>query len=150
MVKTYSTKASDIKREWHVIDASDKVLGKLATQVASLIMGKHKPIFCRHLDVGDFVVVINAEKVRVTGNKAKQKLYYRHTGYPGGLKSVSLEKMMQTHPTRVIEHAVKGMLPHNRLHAGRMKRLKVYAGDTHPHQGQITATSVEAAEKSIE
>ncbi len=142
MVKTYSTKASDIKREWHVIDASDKVLGKLATQVASLIMGKHKPIFCRHLDVGDFVVVINAEKVRVTGNKAKQKLYYRHSGYPGGLKSISLERMMQTHPTRVIEHAVKGMLPHNRLEARMMKRLRVYAGDTHPYQGQTKATPV--------
>ncbi|MFC1933510.1 50S ribosomal protein L13, partial [Chloroflexota bacterium] len=111
-MKTYSTKAADIKREWHVIDASDKVLGRLATQIASLLMGKHKPIFSRHLDMGDFVVVINAEKVQVTGNKAKQKLYYRHSGYPGGLKSTSFERMMETHPTRVIEYAVKGMLPH--------------------------------------
>ena len=149
-MKTYSTKASDIKREWYVVDASGEVLGRLSTRVAGLLMGKHKPLFCRNLDVGDFVVVINADKIRVTGNKAKQKLYHRHSGYPGGLKSISLEKMMQTHPTRVIEHAVKGMLPHNKLNAGRMKRLKVYAGDTHPHQGQITATSVEAAEKSIE
>src|SRR3972149_2634941 len=101
MMKTYSTKASDIKREWHVIDASDKILGRVATQAASLLMGKHKPIFCHHLDTGDYVVVINAEKVRVTGNKAKQKFYYRHSGYPGGLKSVSLEKMLRTHPTRV-------------------------------------------------
>ena len=108
MLKTYSTKASDIKREWHIIDASDKILGRIATQIASLLMGKHKPIFCRHLDIGDFVVVINADKVRVTGNKAKQKVYYRHTGYPGGLKSITFEKLMQTHPTRVIEHAVKG------------------------------------------
>jgi len=146
MVKTYSTKASDIKREWHVIDASDKVLGKIATQVASLIMGKHKPIFCRYLDVGDFVVVINAEKVRVTGNKAKQKLYYRHSGYPGGLKSVSLEKMLETHPTRVIEHAVKGMLPHTRLGAKMMKKLRVYAGDAHPYGGQIKATLTKAKE----
>jgi len=113
-VKTYSVKKSDIKRQWHVIDASDKVLGRLATQVASLLMGKHKPMFSRHLDTGDFVVVINADKVRLTGNKARQKVYYRHSGYPGGLKSVSFEEMMQTHPTRVIEHAVKGMLPHNR------------------------------------
>jgi len=147
MLKTYSTKASDIKREWHIVDASDKVLGRLATQVASLLMGKHKPIFCRHLDIGDFVVVVNAENVRVTGNKAKQKLYYRHSGYPGGFKSVSLEKMMETHPTRVIEHAVKGMLPHNRLQAKMMKRLRVYAGDTHPYQGQIKATSVKAEEE---
>ena len=106
-MKTYSAKASDIKREWHVMDASDKVLGRFATQVASLLMGKHKPMFSPNLDTGDFVVVINAAKIKVTGNKAKQKLYYRHSGYPGGLKSVSLEKMMQTHPTRVIEHAVK-------------------------------------------
>jgi len=142
-MKTYSTKASDIKREWHVIDASDKVLGKLATQVAGLLMGKHKPIFSRHLDTGDFVVVINADKVRVTGNKAKQKLYYRHSGYPGGLKSISLDKMMQTNPTRVIEHAVKGMLPHTRLGASMVKKLKVYVGDTHPHQAQTKATSGE-------
>ncbi len=147
MMKTYSTKASDIKREWHIIDASDKVLGKLATQIANLLMGKHKPIFCRHLDTGDFVVVINAEQVRVTGNKAKQKLYYRHSGYPGGLKSISFEKMMQTHPTRVIEHAVKGMLPHNRLGASIRKKLKVYAGDTHPHLAQTKAASTEVITK---
>ena len=146
MMKTYSTKASDIKREWHIIDASGKVLGRLATQVASLLMGKHKPIFSRHLDTGDFVVVINAEKVRVTGNKAKQKLYYRHSGYPGGIKSISLERMMETYPTRVIEHAVKGMLPHNRLEARMMKRLRVHVGDTHPYQGQIKATSVKVEE----
>ena len=142
-MKTYSTKASDIKREWHVIDASDKVLGRLATQVASLLMGKHKPIFSRNLDTGDFVVVINADKIRVTGNKAKQKLYYRHSGYPGGLKTISLEKMMQTNPTRVIEHAVKGMLPHNRLGASILKKLRVYAGDTHPHLAQTRASSTE-------
>jgi large subunit ribosomal protein L13 len=140
-MKTYSTKPSEIEREWHVIDASDKVLGRLATQVANLLMGKHKPIFCRNLDTGDFVVIINADKIRVTGNKAKQKLYYRHSGYPGGLKSISLEKMMQTHPTRVIEHAVKGMLPHNRLGAKIAKKLKVYTGDTHPHLAQTKATA---------
>jgi large subunit ribosomal protein L13 len=146
MLKTYSTKASEIKREWHLIDASDKVLGRLATQIAGLLMGKHKPIFCRHLDTGDYVVVINAEKIRVTGNKAKQKLYYRHSGYPGGLKSVSLERMMQTHPTRVIEYAVKGMLPQNRLRAKMMTRLRVHVGDVHPYQGQIKDTSVKTEE----
>ena len=144
MTKTYSIKASDIERKWHVIDASDEVLGRLATRIAGLLMGKHKPMFCRNLDVGDFVVVINADKVRVTGNKAKQKMYYRHSGYPGGLKSVSLEKMMQTHPNRVIEHAVKGMLPRNKLSAGMMKRLKVYSGDSHPHVGQVGSTVADA------
>jgi large subunit ribosomal protein L13 len=140
-MKTYSTKPSEIKREWHVIDASDKVLGRLATHVANLLMGKRKPIFSRNLDTGDFVVIINAEKVHVTGNKAKQKLYYRHSGYPGGLKSISLEKMMQTNPARVIEHAVKGMLPHNRLGAKMVKKLKVYTGDIHPHLAQTKATA---------
>ena len=140
-MKTYITKPTEIEREWHVIDASDKVLGRLATQVANLLMGKHKPIFSRNLDTGDFVVIINAEKVRTTGNKTKQKLYYRHSGYPGGLKSISLEKMMQTNPTRVIEHVVKGMLPHNRLGAKIMKKLKVYTGDTHPHLAQTKATA---------
>ena len=146
-MKTYSVKPSDIERQWHVIDASGKVLGRLATQVAGLLMGKHKPIYSRNLDTGDFVVVINADKVRVTGNKAKQKLYYRHSGYPGGLKSISLEEMMQTNPTRVIEHAVKGMLPKNRLGNSMMKKLKVYVGDTHPHLAQIKAASAEVITK---
>ncbi|MFC2035477.1 50S ribosomal protein L13 [Chloroflexota bacterium] len=145
-MKTYSVKAADIRRQWHVIDASDKVLGRLATQIASLLMGKHKPTFCRHLDTGDFVVVINAEKIRVTGNKAKQKLYYRHSGYPGGLKSISLEKMMQTHPIRVIDHAVKGMLPHTRLGAKMAKKLRVHVGEIHPYQGQIQVTAAKTKE----
>ena len=132
-MKTYSIKASEIKREWHVIDAADQVLGRLATRVARLLMGKHKPIFTRHLDTGDYVVIINADKVRVTGNKAKQKVYYRHSGYPGGLKELTYDKLMETDPTRVIEHAVKGMLPHTRLGASMMKKLRVYVGDTHPH-----------------
>lgn len=140
-MKTYSTKASEIERQWHVIDASDKILGKLATEAAKLLMGKHKPTFTRHLDTGDFVVVINAEKVRVTGKKAEQKLYHSHSGYPGGLKTINLERMMQTHPTRVIEHAVKGMLPHNRLGAKMLKKLKVYAGEEHPHLAQTGASS---------
>lgn len=133
MEKTYSTKASEIKREWHVVDATDQVLGRLAAQVARLLMGKHKPIFTRNLDTGDYVVVINADKIRVTGDKAKQKVYYRHSGYPGGLKSISYEELMETNPTRVIEHAVRGMLPHNRLGARMIKKLRVYVGDAHPH-----------------
>ena len=135
-MKTYSPKASEIEREWHVIDATDQVLGRLASRVARLLIGKHKPTFCRNLDVGDYVVVINAGKVRVTGNKAKQKVYYRHSGYPGGLKSITYDKLMQTSPTRVIEHAVKGMLPQTRLGAKMMKKLKVYVGDTYPRPAQ--------------
>jgi large subunit ribosomal protein L13 len=146
-MKTYSVKASEIERQWHVIDASDKILGRLATEAANLLMGKNKPQFSRHMDMGDFVVIINAAKVRVTGNKMKQKTYYRHSGYPGGLKSVSLEQMMQDNPTRAIEHAVKGMLPHNRLGDMLRKRLKVYAGEAHPHQGQIKALQPDEAEK---
>lgn len=144
MLKTHSVKASEIERKWHLIDASDKVLGRLSTEIAALLMGKHKPTFSRHLDAGDCVVVINAERIRFTGNKAKQKLYYRHSGYPGGLRSVSLEKMMETHPERAIEHAVKGMLPHNRLGAERMKKLKVYVGAAHPHESQTGANAAKA------
>ncbi|MFC1915883.1 50S ribosomal protein L13 [Chloroflexota bacterium] len=140
-MKTYSTKPADIKRQWHVIDASGIILGNLATQVAGLLMGKHKPIFSPNLDTGDFVVIINAAKVRVTGNKMKQKIYYRHSGYPGGLKSIALEKMMQTDPRRVIEHAVKGMLPHTRLGASMRKKLRVYTDATHPHLAQIKTDS---------
>ncbi len=129
MMKTISVKASDIKREWHTIDASDEVLGKLATRAANLLMGKHKPLFSRNADVGDFVVVTNAAKIQVTGNKTAQKLYHSHSGYPGGLKTVTLEKLMATYPERVIEHAVMGMLPKNHLNAKMMKRLRVYAGE---------------------
>ncbi len=149
-MKTYSIKASDIERRWHVIDARDQILGRMATRIAGLLMGKHKPLFSRNMDVGDSVVVINAARVRFTGDKARQKTYYRHTGYPGGLKSTTLAKMMETHPTRVIEHAVKGMLPRNRLNARMMKRLRVYAGDVHPHQGQVSAAPVEVAVASEE
>lgn len=136
-MKTYSTKISEVEREWHVIDASGKTLGRLASEVAQLLRGKHKPMYVPYLDTGDFVVVINASKVRVTGKKARQKIYYHHSGYPGGLKSTSYAKMMETHPTRIIEHAVKGMLPHNRLGAAMFNKLKVYAGPTHPHQAQV-------------
>jgi large subunit ribosomal protein L13 len=136
-MKTYSPKASELKPAWHVIDASGKILGRLASEVAILLMGKHKPTYTRHLNSGDFVIVLNAAKVRLTGKKAEQKMYYRHSGYPGGLKSATFTRMIETHPTRVIEHAVKGMLPHNRLGRDMLGRLKVYAGDTHPHQAQV-------------
>ena len=144
-MKTYSAKAGDIKREWHVIDVSGKTLGRVATQIARLLMGKHKPIFTPNQDTGDYVIVINADKVQVTGNKAKQKTYYRHSGYPGGLKSITLEKLMETHPERVIEYAVKGMLPHTRLGASMRKKLRIYTGDTHPHLSQIKTTVTEEA-----
>jgi len=148
-MKTYSVKASEIKRACHTIDASDKILGKVATQAAQLLMGKHKPMYCRNLDVGDFVVIINADKVRVTGDKAKQKTYYRHSGYPGGFKSITYEELMQTHPTRVIEHAVKGMLPRNRLGNQMIKKLKVYVGQSPQSPPQAKAAATEAtAEKS--
>jgi len=136
ILKTYSVKASEIKRDWHIIDADGKILGRMVTEVAKLLMGKHKPIFSRHLDTGDFVVVINARKVHTSGNKEKQKLYYRHSGYPGSLKSVTLEEMLKKKPEQVIEHAVKGMLPKNRLGNSMIKKLKVYAGNSHPHTAQ--------------
>jgi large subunit ribosomal protein L13 len=142
-MRTYSTKAADIDREWRVIDASDKTLGRLASEVAGLLKGKHKPIYSPHLDVGDYVIVVNAARVRVTGDKMTKKIYYRHSQYPGGLKSTSLGRMMETHPIRVIEHAVKGMLPRNRLGAAMYRKLKVYPGSEHPHQGQVKATEKE-------
>ncbi len=141
---TYSTKASDIERRWWVIDASGRTLGRLASEIAVLLRGKHKPIYSPHLDVGDHVIVVNAAKVKVTGNKLTQKIYYRHSQYPGGLKSTSLGKMLETHPTRVIEHAVKGMLPHNRLGAAMFRKLKVYPGAEHPHQAQVKVTEKES------
>jgi len=147
-MKTYSTREADIKREWHVIDATDQILGRLATRIARLLMGKHKPIFSPNMDTGDYVIVTNASKIRVTGNKTSQKIYYRHTGYPGGLRSIGLEKLMQTKPTRVIEYAVKGMLPHTRLGANMKKRLRVYAGNKPgPAQSNTTPKPVESKEK---
>jgi large subunit ribosomal protein L13 len=148
-MKTYSTKAKDVECQWHVIDASGQTLGRLATQVANLLTGKRKPIYVPYLDTGDFVIVLNAAKVRVTGKKAKQKTYYRHSGYPGGLKAETFEKMLAAHPTRVIEHAVKGMLPHNRLGRAMFKKLKVYAGDSHPHQAQVAGTKAIAKGSEI-
>ena len=143
-MKTYSVKASDIKREWHIIDASDEILGKLATRVARLLSGKHKPMFARNMDVGDFVVVINASKVRFSGNKMKQKTYYHHSGYPGGLRSEKLEDLMEKYPERVIENAVKGMLPRNKLNAKMMKRLRIFAGADNPYGKPSSASTNEA------
>ena len=132
-MKTYSARPVDIKRETHVIDAAEQTLGRLSIRIARMLMGKHKPIYTPTLDTGDFVIVINAAKVRVTGKKAEQKLYYRHSNYPGGFKSITLGKMMQKFPTRPIEYAVKGMLPHTRLGAQMYKKLRVYAGATYPN-----------------
>jgi large subunit ribosomal protein L13 len=132
-MKTYVARPADIKREHHVIDAADKTLGRLCIQIARLLMGKHKPMYTPNQDTGDFVVVINAAKVRVTGRKAQQKVYYRHSNYPGGLKSITLGKMMQQFPTRAVEYAVKGMLPHTRLGARMYKKLRVYAGASYPN-----------------
>lgn len=135
-MSTYSTKSTDINREWILIDAAGQTLGRLASQVAVLLRGKHKPIFSPHMDTGDFVIVINAGKVRVTGRKLEAKRYYRHSGYPGGLKSIALGQLMSQHPTRAIEMAVRGMLPRNRLGDAMADKLKVYAGPAHPHQAQ--------------
>lgn len=135
-MRTYSAKASDIKREWWVVDASGQTLGRLATRIAIILRGKHKPEYTPHMDCGDHVIVINADKIRVTGRKLDQKVYYWHSGYPGGLKSISLRDQLRQHPTRVIEAAVRGMLPKNRLGRRMIKKLKVYASDTHPHQAQ--------------
>ena len=145
-MKTYSPKAKDIKREWRVIDAADKTLGRIATQIANLLMGKHKPIYAPHIDTGDYVVVINAARVKVTGKKAEQKIYYRHTGYPGGLKSPSFKEVFSKDPARVIELAIKGMLPHNRLGRAMFKKLKVYPGNEHPHQAQTSFRHPERSE----
>jgi large subunit ribosomal protein L13 len=146
-MKTYSPKAKDIEREWWVIDVADKTLGKVATQVANLLMGKHKPIYAPHIDTGDYVVVINAAKVKVTGKKAEQKIYYRHSGYPGGLKSQRFEEIFVKDPGRVIELAVKGMLPHNSLGRAMFKKLKVYPGNEHPHQAQVSFRRPERSER---
>jgi large subunit ribosomal protein L13 len=139
-VKTYSARPKDIKREWFLVNAEGKTLGRLASEIAKILRGKHKPIYTPHLDCGDYVIVINADKIRVTGRKLDQKIYYRHSGYPGGLKSISLRDQLQKHPERVLEAAVRGMLPKNRLGRKMFKKLKVYAGDSHPHQAQQPKT----------
>ena len=135
-MRTYTPKPGDVESKWYVIDATDVVLGRLAAQVATLLRGKHKPNFAPNADLGDHVIIINAEKVRLTGNKLQQKFAYHHSGYPGGLRAMSYEELLTKFPERAVEKAVKGMLPSNRLAAQQIKRLKVYAGAEHPHQAQ--------------
>ena len=135
-MKTYSAKAGEINHDWFVVDAADKTLGRLASEIARRLRGKHKPEYTPHVDTGDYIVVINAEKVRVTGAKTTDKMYHHHTGYPGGLKSMSFEKLIAKAPERVLQGAVKGMLPRNPLGRAMFKKLKVYAGTEHPHAAQ--------------
>jgi len=135
-MKTYSAKAETVRRDWYVIDATEKTLGRLSTEIARRLRGKHKPEYTPHVDTGDYIVVINAEKVKVTGNKTTDKMYHHHTGYPGGLKSISFDKLIDKAPERVIETAVKGMLPKNPLGREMYRKLKVFAGNEHPHTAQ--------------
>lgn len=135
-MKSFVATPANIEHKWYVIDATDKVLGRLASEVASILRGKHKPTFTPFMDTGDFVIIVNAEKVRLTGRKENQKVYYRHSGYPGGLKKIPYEEMKKKHPERIIEHAVKGMLPKNPLGRAMYKKLKVYAGPDHHHEAQ--------------
>jgi len=135
-MKTYSAKPSDIKQDWLLVDAKDQTLGRLAAQIALRLRGKHKPTFTPHMDTGDFIVVVNADQVRVTGNKAQDKIYYRHSGYPGGIYSTTFEKQQARFPDRAIKHAVKGMLPKGPLGYAMIKKLKIYAGEQHPHEAQ--------------
>ncbi len=135
-MKTYSAKIGSVERKWYVVDATDKILGRIATEIAHRLRGKHKPEYTPHCDVGDFIVVINADKIKVTGNKAKQKIYYRHTGYPGGIKSRTFSEVIEKKPEDAVKSAVKGMLPRNPLGRSMFKKLKVYAGNEHEHQAQ--------------
>ncbi|MFP5310827.1 MAG: 50S ribosomal protein L13 [Actinomycetes bacterium] len=139
-MRTYTPKPGDIQRQWHVIDATDVVLGRLASQTATLLRGKHKPTFAPHVDAGDFVIIINAEKVALTGSKLEKKRAYRHSGYPGGLKSSSYAELLEKNPVRAVEKAIRGMLPKNKLAAQQMSKLKVYAGPEHPHGAQQPQT----------
>ena len=135
-MKTVSAKKETVRRDWYVVDATDKVLGRIATEIANRLRGKHKPEYTPHVDTGDYIVVVNADKVRVTGNKVTDKIYFRHTGYPGGIKETSFGKLMETHPERAIEIAVKGMMPRNKLSRAMLGKLKIYAGGEHPHTAQ--------------
>lgn len=139
-MKTYSAKPADVTRKWYVIDASEAPLGRVATQVATLLLGKGKPSFTKHIDVGDYVIVINAKNVKMTGNKMDTKMYYRHSGYPGGLTETVMRDVMEKDPTKVIHHAVRGMLPVNKLRDGRLERLKIYADSEHNHEAQKPET----------
>ncbi len=138
-MRTYTPKPGDVERRWHVIDATDVVLGRLASQAATLLRGKHKPTFAPHLDTGDFVIIVNAAKVALSGNKREQKLAYRHSGYPGGLSAVRYDDLLAARPDRVVEKAIRGMLPKNSLGRAQLSKLKVYAGPEHPHQAQKPA-----------
>lgn len=140
MTRTYSPKAADVKHDWLVIDATDVVLGRLASQAAALLRGKHKPTFAPHMDMGDYVIIINADKVALTNNKASKKFAYRHSGYPGGMRAVSYTKLLDEKPDRVVEKAIRGMLPKNSLGRDQLKKLKVYTGAEHPHQAQQPTT----------
>jgi len=135
-MKTYSAKKEDIKQEWYLVDAQDRILGRIATQIANILRGKNKPVFTPYADAGDFVIVTNAEKVRLTGNKLENKCYYRHSGYPGGLKTRTAQEVLTKKPEELIFMAVKGMLPKNRLGRKLIKKLKIYAGNVHPHEAQ--------------
>lgn len=139
-MRTYTPKPGDITREWHVIDATDVVLGRLAAQAATLLRGKHKPTFAPHVDNGDFVIVINADKVALTGSKREKKIAYRHSGYPGGLKATSYAELLEKNPERAVEKAIRGMIPKNRLGSAQMSKLKVYRGAEHPHGAQKPQT----------
>ena len=139
-MKTFSAKSAEVQRGWYIVDATGKVLGRVAAEVARRLRGKHKPEFTPHVDTGDYIVVVNADKLRVTGNKTKDKLYHRHTGYPGGIYSTSFEKLQQKHPERVLTLAVKGMLPKGPLGYAMIKKMKVYAGGEHPHSAQQPKT----------
>lgn len=135
-MKTFSAKPADVRHGWFVVNAQDKVLGRLAARIAMRLRGKHKPEYTPHVDTGDYIVVVNAEKIRVTGRKAEQKTYYRHTGYPGGIREISFEKLQAKYPDRVLQKAVKGMLPKGPLGYAMIKKLKIYAGEAHPHEAQ--------------
>jgi large subunit ribosomal protein L13 len=138
--KTFSPKASEITRSWRLVDAEGQTLGRLSTQIAGFLRGKHRTIFAEHMDVGDYVVVVNASRVRLTGNKARDRLYYRHSNHPGGFKSIPMGEVLERHPERVIKHSVRGMLPHNALGRKMLRKLKIYAGATHPHEAQFRAS----------
>lgn len=139
-MKTFSAKPETVERDWYIVDAENKTLGRLSTEIARRLRGKHKPEYTPHVDTGDYIIVINAEKIRVTGRKRTDKIYHHHTGYPGGLKSISFDKLIEKAPERVIETAVKGMLPKNPLGRAMYKKMKVYAGNDHPHSAQQPKT----------
>lgn len=149
-MKTHAIRASEVERTWHVIDVADRPLGRVATQIATLLRGKHKPAYSPSLDVGDYVIVINAERVAVTGKKREQKMYYRHSGYPGGLRQMAFKDLIERYPERAVERAVRGMLPKNRIGARQFTHLRVYAGPDHPHAGQIAAGAAPASPATTE